>query len=275
MAHGSTMAQKKWGAAIPDGVKPEAGKPKTVAISQMMRQCGIGGGNGYASFPTASRSRGSCRDALHTCWGKPNNSPRASLAPTSSARLRERDAKSGRADAQALRGEAMEHVGRGWLSRTSPLADSGHPPRRRSSSYNVAVRFGAQEDANHRDCDDPKNRWAIRCFRNRTPIHRVTWGHIDQIPSILTKDGCEWRLIKADREAAYKQPPIAPADQWAEIVALRRPNSGKLLGFVARTLVFGSVSAVLRYNALSRIWTAPARHLLGRPCWGNSTTSKH
>ena len=52
------------------------------------------------------------------------------------------------------------------------------------------------------------------------------------------------------------------------MVALRHPTSGKWFGFVTRTLVFGSVAAVLHYNILSRIWSALCCHLLGIPLVG-------
>ena len=43
MVQDSTLAQQNWDAAIPGGIKQDAGKLKTVAISRLMRQCGIGG----------------------------------------------------------------------------------------------------------------------------------------------------------------------------------------------------------------------------------------
>ena len=75
-------------------------------------------------------------------------------------------------------------------------------------------------------------------------------------------------MSKSNREAAYKQLAIEPADQWAAIVALRRREAGKWFGFVTRALVSGSVAAVLRYNIISRIRTALARQLLGVPLVG-------
>ena len=96
----------------------------------------------------------------------------------------------------------------------------------------------------------------------------VTWGHIAQMSLVLARDGGELRLFKADREAAYKQLPISPDDQWTAIVALCHPTSGKWFGFATRTLVYGSVAAVLHYNILSSIWTALVCQLLGIPFWG-------
>lgn len=39
----SELAQRKWDSAVPDGITTAAGKLKTVALSQLMRQCGLGG----------------------------------------------------------------------------------------------------------------------------------------------------------------------------------------------------------------------------------------
>ena len=50
-AHGPTLAQQNWGAAIPGGIKPSSGKLNDVAISQMMRQFGIGGQKWIHQFP--------------------------------------------------------------------------------------------------------------------------------------------------------------------------------------------------------------------------------
>ena len=131
----------------------------------------------------------------------------------------------------------------------------------------MAYRLGAQQEAKLRACDDLKHSLANRFCRNKTPIQLVTWGHISKLSRLLTQDGGEWHLCKADREAAYKQLPISPDDQWAEIVAMRHPTSGKWFGFVTRTPVFGSVAALLHYNILSGIWKALASHLLGTPQW--------
>ena len=75
-------------------------------------------------------------------------------------------------------------------------------------------------------------------------------------------------LCNADREAAYKQLPIDPSDQKNAIVVLRRRASKLWYGFVTRALIFGSVAAVLHYNAISRILVALANRVLGIPLGG-------
>lgn len=72
-------------------------------------------------------------------------------------------------------------------------------------------------------------------------------------------------MFKADREAAYNQLPIAPEDMSSAIVALRRPTTHRWYGFIARTLIFGPISAALRYNAASRILATLVFRSLGMP----------
>ena len=142
-----------------------------------------------------------------------------------------------------------------WGSRAD-----GAPP-----IYNVAYRFGAQQDIKLRARDALKHSLGHRFRRSRTPAHLATWCHIAQISRLITKDGGEWHLFKADHEAAYKQLAIAPSGHWAAIVALLHPTSGKWFGRVTRAIVSGPVADVMRYNILSRFWTSPVCHMLGIP----------
>ena len=164
-AQDSILAQQKWDSAIPDGVKPAAVKLKTVAISQRLRQCGIGGEKWIRQFPHGFPITGElsqrCSYNVNT---KHYNSmlPRASLASAVSARFKERAAKSGHANAQVLWDEAMEKVGKGRLSQPVPLDESGKPRGWRSPSYSVAFRFGGQQGAKLRSCDDLNHSWANR-----------------------------------------------------------------------------------------------------------------
>ena len=149
-----------------------------------------------------------------------------------------------------------------------PLGSAGTPRNFPSSWYNIAFRFGLKQDAKLRACDDLKHSLTNRCCWNKTPIKLASWGHLAQLSSIMAEQGDDWHLFKTDHEAAYKQLPIAPADQQTAIVALRRPSSGNWFGFVTRTLVFGSVAAVLHYNVISRIWAALCCRPLGIPLAG-------
>ena len=58
----------------------------------------------------------------------------------------------------------------------------------------------------------------------------------------------KWAFFKADRESAYKQPPMEPDHADLALVALRNPTSGKRMAFPPMALLFGAASAVLHYN---------------------------
>ena len=119
-----------------------------------------------------------------------------------------------------------------------------------------------------RACGDLKHSLANLACTVSAPIQLVSWGHLTQLPHLLTKGGGDWVLFKADHEAAYKQIPIDPADQKNAIVALRHPVSQLWYGFVTRTLIFGSIAAVLHYNVISRILVALTDRVLGIPLVG-------
>ena len=78
----------------------------------------------------------------------------------------------------------------------------------------------------------------------------------------------DWVMFKADHKAAYEQPPSDPAVQNAAIISLRRPAEHRWYGFATRTLIFGSVAAVLHYNVLPRLLVAPVTRYLGIPLAG-------
>ena len=266
----SELAQTKWDAAIPDGIRPEAGKLKTVAISQLKRQCGLQGRRWTRQFDFGFPVAGelSRRFAYERDRKYVDLLPRSALYESASARFKERAAKAGHANAQQLWGEAIQQVENGWLCPPEPLDRAGKPRNPPSSRYNIAFRFGAKQDAKLRACDDLKHSLTNRCCWNKTPIKLAPRGHLAQLSSIMAEQGDDWHLFKDDHEAAYKKLPIAPDDQQTAIVALRHPKSGNWFGFVARTLVFGSVADVLRYNVLPRIWAALCCRLLGIPLVG-------
>ena len=77
----SELAQEKWGGDIPDGIKPAAGKLKTVAISQLMDQCGLQGKRWVRQFALGppvtgelpQRSLTSVTGSAQTCYpGRPS-----------------------------------------------------------------------------------------------------------------------------------------------------------------------------------------------------------
>ena len=181
------------------------------------------------------------------------------------ARFRERAAKSGWGNAEALWKEAAEQQPKGWLSAPVPLTASGRPIGQPKGGYNIVFRFGAEQADKLRACGDLKHGLANKACQIPTPIKLVSWCHVSQLFRRYASDGRDWALFKADHEAAYKQLPLDAQDQAAAIIALRHPTSGKWFGFRPRTLMFGSVAAVLHYNIFSRLITALFNRLFRIP----------
>ena len=148
---------------------------------------------------------------------------------------------------------------------TRPLSASGRPAGHGSDSYNIAFRFGVAQADKLRACDDLRHSLTNVACAVATPIQLVSWDHVAQLSKLMCTDNRPWQLFKADHEAAYKQLPIRLSDQRTAIIALRHPTSGNWFGFKSRTLMFGSVAAVLHYNCFARSISTIATILLGIP----------
>ena len=159
----------------------------------------------------------------------------------------------------------MGHHSKCWLAAPAELKASGRPAHLPKGGYNIAFRLGVEQAGKLRACDDLKHGLTNQACRAHTPIKLVSWGHLSQLCRSFAKDGRDWALFKADNEAAYKQLPLGPADQLYDIVDLRHPTSSIWYGFRSRTLVFGSVAAVVHYNVFSRLVTAIFNRTFGAP----------
>ena len=145
------------------------------------------------------------------------------------------------------------------------LGESGRPKDLRPNGFAIAFRFGVEQADKLRACDDPKHSLTNSACRVHTPVKLVSWGHVSHLRRIYAVDGMDWALFKADREAAYKQLPLDPADQSYSIIALRNPDTGKWHGFRPRALTFGSGVDVLHYNVPPRLVTAISNRMFGIP----------
>ena len=81
-----------------------------------------------------------------------------------------------------------------------------------------------------------------------TPIKLASWGHLSELCRMVAHAKRDWHFFKADQEAAYKPPPLEWGQSNVAAVALLRPTNGRWYGFISRTLMFGAVSAALRYS---------------------------
>ena len=263
------LAQSKWDACIPPELLPAAGRLKTVAIKQLMGVCGMGGTRWLDQFAFGFPITGLLSQKF--LFGVDDKADPSAILPlpelfkTAASRFRERAEKSGRKNAQPLWDEALEQVKKGWLLPPAELAADGRPASWRSEKYNIAFRFGVLQQDKLRACDDLKHAMTNLACVISTPNQLLSWDHISQLSQLMSEKGGDWVLFKADHESAYKQLPIRPSDMKASIIALRHPSSGKWFGFVTRTLIFGSIAAVLHYNVFSRILAELTIRCLGLP----------
>ena len=261
-------SQVIWDEQIHKAIAPAAGKLKTVALAQLFRHYGLGGQRWLCQFAKGFPITGELSQKSDFPISKkdaPTPIQRREVFRTAEARFRERATKSGMKDAQPLWNEAAQQVRLGWLTPPVPLQADGRPAELKLKRYNIAFRFSVDQADKLRACDDLKHSMTNLACSVLTPIKLVSWDHLAQLSHILSERKLDWGLFKADHEAAYKQLPISPDDQECAIIALRHPSSGRWYGFVTRTLVFGAVAAVLRYNVFSRAIAALVNRIFGIP----------
>ena len=133
------------------------------------------------------------------------------------------------------------------------LGSSMEPFAQTFPELNVAFRFGVEQGAELRARGELRYSMTnIDCVV-RTPVKLVSWDHLAVI-SRLAVSGCrDWRFFKANREAAYKQLPMGGDHAALAAISLRLPTKNARYGFLGGTLMFGAVSAVLRYNLFARL----------------------
>ena len=130
---------------------------------------------------------------------------------TAAERFRERSAKSGRENATPLWGDAIGKVEKGWMFPPVALDSGGFPEGFKPDGYNVAFRFGVEQAAKLRACDDLKHSLANSACTILTPLQLVSRGHLSQLRWKCYQTGRDWSMFKAERETAYKQLPHQPA----------------------------------------------------------------
>ena len=259
--------QQRWNAAIDPAIKPASGKVQTLLIKELADQCGLGGSRWLGQFAVGFPITGKLSQKGVYALDRPHTQAidPAILFETAASRFRERAAKSGHKNSSQLWEEAQQQVKKGWLNPPVELKEDGRPAGIRPGQYNIAFRFGVEQAAKLRACDDLRHSMTNSACSVMTPIQLVSWDHLAQLCRRSCGKSRDWALIKADHEAAYKQLPLRPEDQFRAVIALRCPVTGKWFGFVSRTLMFGATAAVLHYNVFSRLITALVNRVLGIP----------
>ena len=129
----------------------------------------------------------------------------------------------------------------------------------------IAFRFGVEQMGKLRSCDDLEYSTADLYFTVWTPIKLPTWGHIAQIALNARPTNEPLVFFKTDHESAYIQLPLDPTQADLAMVALRHPTLMTWFVFAPKSLLFGSVAAVIHYNCLSRAISVLANMIFGIP----------
>ena len=266
LTRAAAPAQAVWDALIPDFIRPAAGKLKTVTISHLLHQFGLGGQSWIKQFIYGFDIVGTfSQEGLFPVDPRVKPPlPTESIWEDCAGRFRTRAAASGFKYAEELWSEALDQCSKGWLAPPVPLDADGRPFGY-EGRVNNAFRFPVTQVDKIRACDDLKYGLVNPCCATRTPIKLPTWDHIGQMCLHCRDSDREWSFFKTDHAAAYKNLPLAPDSAKLCLVTLRNPEDGKWYGFWPRTLLFGAVAAVLHYNCFSRIIAILANRIFGLP----------
>ena len=86
-----------------------------------------------------------------------------------------------------------------------------------------------------------------------TPIRLVARGHVVGVPNRFRAHGELCEFFKCDRKSAYNALPADPQETRFAAITPRSPKDGEYYAFISRTLLFGPIASVLRYNVSARI----------------------
>ena len=78
-------------------------------------------------------------------------------------------------------------------------------------------------------------------------------GLVDPEWRKMPKESIQLVAKTIDLKSAYKQFPICPEHRKYSVLVLKKPSNGKAMGFVSKTLPFGSVASVLHFNRVARL----------------------
>ena len=155
------------------------------------------------------------------------------LFDANASRFSDRSRKSGRKNAQKLWEEALSQQKEGWLTTHFPLSTENEPFVLKGPKINVSFRFGVEQGAKLRACDDLRHSVTNLACVVLTPIKLASWDHLAEISNILNTHSRGWSFFKADHEAAYKQLPLRESPSHLAVTALKCPSDGRRYGFSA------------------------------------------
>ena len=116
----ATPVETRWRALIPTAIRPAAGKLRIASFLSLMLQCGLGGRRWCRQFIYGFEHVGVLSQEgvfpVDPRTARRRPAPTEKLSASAFSRLRERSAKSGRADGRILWEEAPAQQDKGWLS---------------------------------------------------------------------------------------------------------------------------------------------------------------
>ena len=77
------------------------------------------------------------------------------------------------------------------------------PFRLLSAKLNIAIRIGVEQACKLRDCDDIRYTMTNLACVVETPIKLAPWGQFAEMCRPIQSSQRDWKLLKADDEAAY------------------------------------------------------------------------
>ena len=95
----------------------------------------------------------------------------AALFQTAATLFRERAVKPGHENASQLWEEAYQQVAKGGINPPVELREDGRPAGLPAGQYNIAFRFGVEQSAKLRTCDDLRNSLANSACSVLTPYN--------------------------------------------------------------------------------------------------------
>ena len=242
-------------------------------LKELMSACNMGGSDWvdqfYLGFPLiGTQGEPGVYPQQHD--GSDKMLSREEVLETSFERFHQRASASASPFDIPLWEEALLQRDRGWLLGPHPIIDGKAIIDGSPTILNFSFRFGVQQGEKLRAVDDLRQSRTNDATFINTPINLPTWDHFTALTTLLRAlhPTAPLAMGKADHEDAYKQLPLLPSDRKMAAVTLKCPLDGNYYCFLTCTQLFGSVSAVLQYNCLSRIIATLAVRLLKIPVMG-------
>ena len=146
-----------------------------------------------------------------------------------------------------------------------PLTATSSSFKLNRPDLNISFRFGVEQGAKLRACDDLRHSATNLARVVETTIELVIWDRLAEISNLVNTMGRVWSFFKADHEADYKQLPMGASHSSLAVIPLMSPRGNPRYGFIIRAMMFGAVAALLRYNVFPRLISELSTQIFGVP----------